>query len=128
MRLKRTNIYNYFIINKPNSLIISSQGQVILSYVLIIAVIVAAMVSIQLYIQRGLQGRYKSATDYALNAIGAAQGLDNPAQYDPYYERTIYDTRRDSQVTLDYLDGQSTTTIESDSTTTGASVIPPYME
>jgi Flp pilus assembly pilin Flp len=39
------------------------RGQSTLEYAILIVIIIAALLSIQVYIKRGVQGRFKSATD-----------------------------------------------------------------
>lgn len=39
------------------------KGQSTLEYAILIVIIIAALLSIQVYIKRGIQGRFKSATD-----------------------------------------------------------------
>lgn len=44
-------------------LYLKKRGQSTLEYAIIIAVVVGALISAQIYIKRGLMGRYKQATD-----------------------------------------------------------------
>lgn len=39
----------------------------------------------KVYVQRGLQARYKAEVDSAINIIAAQAGKDIPTQYEPYY-------------------------------------------
>ncbi|MFC1510573.1 hypothetical protein ACFL49_02825 [Candidatus Omnitrophota bacterium] len=41
----------------------TKQGQSTLEYAILIVIIIAALLSVQVYIKRGIQGRFKSATD-----------------------------------------------------------------
>jgi hypothetical protein len=50
----------------------SRKGQSMLEYTILFIIIVAALMTMQLYMKRGLQGRWKSTTD------------DLGEQYDPY--------------------------------------------
>ncbi len=105
-------------------------GQVLLEYAIIAVLVVSAIIGIQLYLQRALQGRYKGATDYAVGVISAAQGLDAPLQYDPYYHTSDFTTERDSEIESSYLTGGSSITeIRRDEQSgTGERITTPYTE
>jgi len=58
------------------------KAQTTAEYAILIGLVVAALVAMQTYVKRGLQGRMKDATDQV--------GLQNPSlnatpQYEPYY-------------------------------------------
>ncbi|OGX19788.1 MAG: hypothetical protein A3K83_07285 [Omnitrophica WOR_2 bacterium RBG_13_44_8b] len=60
----------------------SKRAQTTAEYAILIGLVVAALVAMQTYVKRGLQGRMKDATDQV--------GLQNPSisatpQYEPYY-------------------------------------------
>lgn len=105
-------------------------GQVLLEYAIIAVLVVSAIIGIQLYLQRALQGRYKGATDYAIGVISAAQGLHAPLQYDPYYHTSDFTTQRDSEMESSYSPGGSST-IEikrDEQSRTGQTITSPYTE
>lgn len=83
----------------------SKRAQTTAEYAILIGLVVAALVAMQIYVKRGLQGRMKGATDYL-----ATQTTDIGAtgQYEPYYLTSDFDTVRD--------------TTESEATTTGGGV------
>ena len=107
-----------------------SGGQVLLEYAIIAVLVVSAIIGIQLYLQRALQGRYKGATDYALGIISTAQGLYSPLQYDPYYHISDFTTQRDSEIKSSYFPGGSSTTEirRDDQSRTGETITSPYTE
>lgn len=107
-----------------------SGGQVLLEYAIIAVLVVSAIIGIQLYLQRALQGRYKGATDYALGVISTAQGLYAPLQYDPYYHISDFTTQRDSEIGSSYFPGGSSTTDirRDDQSRTGETITSPYTE
>ena len=53
------------------------QGQSILEYTILIIIIIAVFITMQIYIKRGFQGRWKAAVD------------DLGDQYDPYKSNSI---------------------------------------
>lgn len=106
------------------------RGQVLLEYAIIAVLVVSAIIGIQLYLQRALQGRYKGATDYALGVISVAQGLYAPLQYDPYYHTSDFTTQRDSEMESSYFPGGSSTTEirRDEQSRTGETITSPYTE
>ena len=111
-----------------------SGGQVLLEYAIIAVLVVSAIIGIQLYLQRALQGRYKAASDYALMVIdyelGVISTAQNLYQYDPYYHISDFTTQRDSEIESSYFPGgESTTEIRRDEQSrTGETIISPYTE
>jgi Flp pilus assembly pilin Flp len=83
----------------------SKTAQTTAEYAILIGLVIAALVAMQVYVKRGLQGRMRSATDYL-----AAQtlGIGNTSQYEPYYLSSDFNTTRDA--------------IESEATAAGGSV------
>ena len=87
-------------------------GQVLLEYGVVLALVVAALVAMQLYVQRGLQGRYKDATDSAIKEIRRAKAeFQAPLQYEPYYQESDITTASNSEVKRSYLPGGVSSTI-----------------
>ena len=105
-------------------------GQVLLEYAIVAVLVLSAIIGMQLYLQRALQGRYKGATDYAVGVISAAQGLYAPLQYDPYYRTSDFTTQRDSEIGSSYFPGgESTIEIRRDEQSrTGETITSPYSE
>ena len=96
-------------------------------YALVFAIILGAIVAMQTYVKRGVQGRIKSGTDYMARATGDEIGTDGfrldsiddgvyISQYDPYFYTSQYDTRRDGDETRDYTEGQADLTVAQDDT------------
>ena len=83
-------------------MLIKRKAQSTLEYALIIAVVVGALVAMQVYVKRGLQGRYKSAAD------------DMGEQYSPGYTTGVTTVHSTSSTQENLADGVTT----SDSTTT----------
>jgi Flp pilus assembly pilin Flp len=78
------------------------KAQSTLEYALIVAVVVGALLAMQVYVKRGLQGRLKSATD------------DIGDQYSPGYTESVITVDIESESTETLEDG--VTSIESDTT------------
>ena len=63
-------------------------------YALLIALVVAAVIAMQTYAQRAIQGRIRDAALYMKNETAA---LGNTAQYEAYYTDTTYNVDRESK-------------------------------
>lgn len=81
------------------------KGQSTLEYAILIVIIIAALLSIQVYIKRGVQGRFKSATD------------DIGDQYSPGYTVESVTTTANTTSTDTFSAGVSTTGLASENTT-----------
>lgn len=69
-------------------------------YVIVLGLIVAAVVAMQTYIKRGLQGRIKDAVDYKDQAGQSANVVQfTTNQYEPYYISSNFVTNRSSDET-----------------------------
>ncbi len=75
------------------------RGQSTLEYVILILIVVAALLTMQVYMKRGVQGRWKSAVD------------DMGDQYDPNSTALNlvynYDTSSSSEVRVETMPGKS---------------------
>ena len=74
-------------------LILNKKGQHTAEYALLIALVVAAIIAMQTYAQRSLQGRIRDAGKYLTAQTGEIGSTD---QYEPYYLDNDYTTSRDS--------------------------------
>lgn len=91
-----------------------NKGQAILSeYVMIFFVVIAALMAMTVYMQRGLQGRVYDARNYMINSFLTSGACDDNCQratgnisyeYEPYYTQTLSDVERNAQT-----DSRSTT-------------------
>ena len=64
-----------------------NRAQVTAEYAILIALVIAALIAMQLYLQRALQGRFRAASIYMANTTN---GLgDTTLQYEPYYKNDI---------------------------------------
>ena len=67
------------------------KGQAIAEYAIVLTVVITAIIAMQLYVKRGLQGKVKDVTD----DVGA--GLNTAAktsQYEPYYSSSDYNVNQ----------------------------------
>ena len=63
---------------------LNKRAQSVAEYVIVLGLIIGAVMAMQTYVKRGLQGRLKDAIDYA--DTGGQGGLQfTTKQYDPYY-------------------------------------------
>jgi hypothetical protein len=82
-------------------------------YALVFAIILGAIVAMQTYVKRGLQGRVKSGTDYMARET---EDLGDVTQYDPYYYQQDRITSRTSSQDQDYTLGAAGLDTQDDST------------
>jgi len=66
-------------------------------YAILIAIVVGAVVAMQVYIRRGIQGRIKEVVDYTGNdlpdtKLGTFQFQPKNSQYEPYYNQSTSTT------------------------------------
>ncbi|MDP3042658.1 MAG: hypothetical protein Q8N62_08080 [Candidatus Omnitrophota bacterium] len=57
-------------------------------YSICLALVLAAVLGMQLYVKRGLQGRYRELVDHA------AKQAASPKQYEPYYVRDKFTVKQ----------------------------------
>ena len=85
------------------------KGQSTGEYALIFAIVLGAVVAMQTYVKKELQGRIKDGADYMTR--GTLE-LGNTSQYDPYDLSSDYSTTRASSIRPSYVDGHSTTVVD----------------
>lgn len=75
------------------------RGQSTAEYAILFAVVLGAIVAMQVYVKRGSQGRIKMVTDTAVGHVLGRFGNATPAakdlQYEPYYASSDFKTERD---------------------------------
>lgn len=79
------------------------RGQSAIEYAVGITVALAALLTMQTYVKRGLQARLRTVVDGATTAIGA------PTQYEPYYASATSVVTADSHTTFTYAPGGTIT-------------------
>jgi hypothetical protein len=80
---------------------LNRKGQNIAEYSILIAIVVAAAVTMQVYVRRGLQGRVADTVDHAPGITVADQPLQfDTRQYEPYY----VDSSADVDSSRDYTE------------------------
>ena len=101
---------------------LNRKGQSTGEYALVFAIILGAIIAMQTYVKRSMQGRVKSGTDYMASETQGGEGflfggLDSVNQYDPYYYTSKYKVSRDSKIEEDYdSGGKSFTDVQQDDT------------
>ena len=60
----------------------NKRGQSVAEYAVLIGVVIAAIVGMQLYVKRSLQGKVKAVAD---RFADDRTGVPTPRQYEPYY-------------------------------------------
>ena len=81
----------------------NKKAQSTAEYVIVLGLVVAAVMAMQTYIKRGLQGRIKDVVDYKDNA-GQAM-LFSTNQYEPNYINSTFSTNRASNETENSVSG-----------------------
>lgn len=83
-------------------------GQSTAEYAIVIAIVLAAVIGMQTFVKRGLQARYKVASDSLVKVQGAGDlvNFTSQEQYEPYYAQTTgMVTVRDDQFKEEYKAG-----------------------
>ena len=69
-------------------------GQSMAEYAIVLTVVIGAIIAMQLYVKRGLQGKVKDVTDNVGTSLAGA-GINSPTnQYEPYYASSAYDVKQ----------------------------------
>ena len=80
------------------------RAQTTAEYAILIALVVAAVTAMQIYVKRGIQGKVKDVVDN----MGTGMGLTtNTKQYEPYYLTSVADTQQHSSDREDVATGGS---------------------
>ncbi len=69
----------------------SKLAQTTAEYALLISLVVAAVIAMQTYAQRAIQGRIRDAAQYMVKGTNA---LGNTVQYEAYYQSSKYEIDR----------------------------------
>ncbi len=76
----------------------SKLAQTTAEYALLISLVVAAVIAMQTYAQRAIQGRIRDAAQYMVKGTNA---LGNTVQYEAYYQESSYDIdRRNTDISI----------------------------
>ena len=81
-------------------------GQSTAEYAILIAIVIAAMVGMQTYMKRGLQAKYKDASDTLTQQVGEGDfALQQMEQYEPYYAKSNFKVTQHQDQTEAVKDG-----------------------
>ena len=78
------------------------KGQSMAEYAIVLTVVITAIVAMQVYVKRGLQGKVKDVTDDV--GIGLST-TTKTSQYEPYYAQSNFTTAQDQAVQEQYQTG-----------------------
>lgn len=93
------------------------KGQSTAEYAIVIGLVIAAIVAMQVYVKRGLQGKVKDAVDYK-DTGDTITGTT--AQYEPYYaESTMASTQSMTDTEKTSAGGGVTRSVETEASRTG---------
>lgn len=86
---------------------LNKKAQSTAEYVIVLGLIVAAVMAMQTYVKRGLQGRIRDAVDFVGSSANTTAGVVNFTgdQYEPYYLSTDFNTSRTSKEVIDMAAG-----------------------
>lgn len=81
----------------------NQRGQSTAEYAIVISVVIAAVIGMQLYVKRGMQGKVKDGVDFFTNQGGkmdnGVNDMSTLDQYEPYYAEGNIHTQSDSTET-----------------------------
>ncbi|MDP2940617.1 MAG: hypothetical protein Q8O13_11210 [Candidatus Omnitrophota bacterium] len=88
-------------VDRVHMVIKDKKAQQISEYAIVLALIVSAAAGMQFYVQRGLQARYKGATEKLIREARVATMRDPvpihvSMQYEPYYTKSEYEITQSS--------------------------------
>ncbi len=104
---------------------LGKRAQTTAEYAILIALVIGAVVAMQVYVKRGIQGRVKEVVDHT--GVGGDVAGENftfsGGQYEPYYLESNATTNQQTGSTENMLTGgatsrSSTTTVAADRTQT----------
>ena len=99
----------------------ASKAQSLAEYAVLVALIVAALAGINVYLKRGLQARYKTLVDAAAIVTKSTGEKVGISQYEPYYAQSEQTTDQQQATTYTHQPGGAVTRgISSSVTVTGA--------
>ena len=81
------------------------KGQNTAEYAILIAVVIGAIIAMQLYVKRGLQGKVRDVTDNVGAGLLDAGYTKVTNQYEPYYNTNNYTVGQDQSVNEQYQTG-----------------------
>ena len=99
----------------------NQRGQSMAEYAIVLTVVIGAIVAMQLYVKRGLQGRVKDVTD---NVGTGLKGIGKDTnQYEPYYASSDFNVTQSQKSQDQYNKGGTVfrDTQKEDTTRTGSS-------
>jgi uncharacterized protein (UPF0333 family) len=99
---------------------LNKRAQTTAEYAILIALVVGAVVAMQVYVKRGLQGRIKDVVDHSGSGgqVGDKDFQYKTQQYEPYYQKSASDTTQKAAVTDKITKGGASA--KESTTTTGA--------
>ena len=81
------------------------KGQSMAEYAIVLTVVITAIVAMQIYVKRGLQGKVRDVTDNVGAGLLAAGFAKVTNQYEPYYAQSNFNTTQNQNVNEQYRDG-----------------------
>jgi hypothetical protein len=71
-----------------------NRGQNTAEYAILIGLVIAAVVAMQTYVKRALQGRSQAAIHWMANHTSAIDSQTANLQYEPYYQESDFTVRQ----------------------------------
>jgi uncharacterized protein (UPF0333 family) len=79
-------------------------GQSMAEFTIVLTVVVMAIVAMQLYVKRGLQGKVRDVSDHVTTSLVGVTATQTD-QYEPYYAQSNYTVAQNQNVNEQYLIG-----------------------
>lgn len=79
-------------------------GQSIAEYAVVLGIVIAAVVAMQIYVKRQLQGKMKGAVDFVPNE-DAKTSYFKTLQFEPNYATSTMNTTRSGETTINATEG-----------------------
>ena len=97
------------------------RGQSVAEYGIVLGLVVAAVVGMQVYVNRSFKAKIKDSTDHAVSGIDTVTGRSTK-QYEPDYTHTDYNVTQDQKNEQTVATTGITSTLKTDKTSrTGSS-------
>ncbi len=94
---------------------VQKKGQSVSEYSIFVAIVLIAIITMNAYVKRGLQGRYVDVMDSTISAVQTQAGQDVPSQYEPYYTESQATIDAPRNISKTVTEGKATRVLSPDS-------------
>jgi Flp pilus assembly pilin Flp len=85
-----------------------SKAQTTAEYAILLGLVIAAVVAMQVYVKRAIQGRVHRSVQWMANQAASANttiGMSNTTQYEPYYLQSDFNVTRNQNAQQNLIVG-----------------------